>query len=468
MAINLRDAVSTPQRVTVFAICALSVVGLTICERYAGPGIPIGGFFFLPLLVVAAFVSRWSIFVFAIAMALVREAFGPFPWEPNGPIRLALALIAFTGGGLFGGELVRNRRMTVQLEEKAKGESRLRAEAEKEARALVESSPAAVLTVDSGGRIAMANEAARQLLGSPSHSPEGDLVEDYIPLLAKLLQSKQVVRLMRTMVETKGRRFSGEGLHLEAWVSAYESTSGPRLAAILLDVTEQLRDREESGLRQLLSNSRIIAGAVSHELRNLAAAAKVLHHNMSNSPGVRDTADFEALGSVIDSALKLSSEDLSASSEEVYEGLDVVGLLQELRTIVSTKFTEAATEVDWEITETLPSVRATHSGLLQVLLNLAQNSRAVLENIPGGRLRVTAYALPESVLIRFSDNGPGISPAERLFQPFSGTSSTGLGLFVSRAIIRTFGGELHHTQRPGECCFVIELPAIAGEGSGGA
>jgi C4-dicarboxylate-specific signal transduction histidine kinase len=35
-----------------------------------------------------------------------------------------------------------------------------------------------------------------------------------------------------------------------------------------------------------------------------------------------------------------------------------------------------------------------------------------------------------------------------------------LGLFVSRAIIRTFGGELHHLQPAGECSFVIEIPAM--------
>src|SRR5439155_22807260 len=95
--------------------------------------------------------------------------------------------------------------------------------------------------------------------------------------------------------------------------------------------------------------------------------------------------------------------------------------------------------------------RANHSGLLQVFLNLAQNSGSVLRGRPEARLRIAAYELAESVVIRFSDNGPGISSAERLFQPFQpGASSTGLGLFVSRAIIRTFGGELHHTQRSEE------------------
>jgi signal transduction histidine kinase len=74
---------------------------------------------------------------------------------------------------------------------------------------------------------------------------------------------------------------------------------------------------------------------------------------------------------------------------------------------------------------------------------------------------MTAYALEGTVVIRVSDNGPGIAAADRLFQPFQpGASSTGLGLFVSRAIIRTFGGELHQTQQSGECSFIVELPGV--------
>ena len=468
MAIDLTDPVSPRNRAIILGSCALGVAALTLCERYLGPHIPLGGFFFLPLFLAAAYVSRWPIFVFAIVVALISEMFGPYPWANDGPTRLALTMVAFTGGGLFAGELVRNRRIALALLRKTQEESTLRLDAEQEARALVESSPAAVLTIDPAGKIAMANHAARSLLGFSVDSPEGHVVENYIPLLARLLKSKQVVRLTRTMVEANGRRRSGESFYSQVWVSAYDSASGPRLAAILLDVTEQLRDREESGLRQLLSNSKIIAGAVSHELRNLAAAASVLHHNLNNYPGIRQSKDFEALGRVIESVLKLSAADLSDTSEDILEGLDVAAILQELRVIISPRFNESETGLEWEIAEALPNVRANHSGLLQVFLNLAQNSGSVLRGRPEARLRIAAYALAESVVIRFSDNGPGISSAERLFQPFQpGASSTGLGLFVSRAIIRTFGGELHHTQRPGECCFTIELPALtAREGRG--
>lgn len=459
---NLSEPISRRDRLVVLACSVASTVALIICERSVGPAVPLGGFFFLPLFLAAAAISRWPIFFFAVAVAVSREYFGPTDWQQQGAERLALSLLAYTGGALFASELFRNRRMAAEFEGRAQQESRLRLEAEQEARAIVDSSPAAVLTVDSSGHIALANEAARKLLGFASGSPEGDLVEKYFPLLKTLLNSKRAVNLMRTMVEARGRRLSGEEFYLQAWVSSYGSGSGQRLAAILLDVTEQLRDREESGLRQLLSNSRIIAGAVSHELRNLAAAAAVLHHNLRGCPAVQGNPDFEALGTVIDSVLKLSSTELSDSSEEVLEGISVSALLQELRAMIAPRYEDADVGLEWEIAEPLPAVRANYSGLLQVFLNIAQNSLSVLEGRADARVRIAAYALPQSVIVRFADNGPGVSSAERLFQPFQpGASSTGLGLFVSRAIVRTFGGELHHTQRQGECCFIIEMPPMA-------
>jgi PAS domain S-box-containing protein len=465
MSVDLTDPVSPRTRLVVLSICAVTVAGLTLCERLLGPKVPLASLFFLPLLVAAAFVPRWMIFLLSIALVLEREIFGPFAWDQTAPVRVSLSLVAFTGAALFAGELVRNGRIMRRMQ----AEALARSDAEGEARALVESSPAAVLTVDSEGKIARANEAARRLLGFPQGSPEGEPIENYIPLLGKLLRSRPTIRVMRTVVEASGHLRSGETFYAHIWVSLYEGRSGPRLAAIISDVTEQLRDREESGLRQLLSSSRIIAGAVSHEIRNLAAAASVLYQNLNNCPGLKGNADYNALGSVIESVLKLSSQELEDDSEEVLEGVDVAELLEELRTIISPTFDEAGADLAFGIATALPHVRADHSGLLQVFINLAQNSCRALKGRPHGQLRISADYLTESVLIRFTDNGPGIAAAERLFQPLhAGATSTGFGLFISRAIIRTFGGELHHTQQPGECCFVVELPTVMAQESASA
>jgi two-component system, LuxR family, sensor kinase FixL len=461
MAIDLTGPVSRVQRFYVVISCALGIAAIAAADRYSGRMIPPGGFYLLPLAIAAAFVSRWSIFVLALATAVVSEYFGPYEWGPETPQRLAFSILAFTGVGLFAGELARNRRMAIALLQKTQEEARLRLDTVTEMRALLESSPVGYLTVDSQGKIGMANAAACRLLGFTADSPEGDPIEQYIPTLARLLESRQVVSLMQTMFEASGRRRTGEAFFSQAWVSSYNDTSGPRLAVVLSDVTEQIRNREESGLKQLLSNSRIVAGAVSHELRNLAAAASVLQHNLRKHANLNENRDFQALETVLESILKLSSTELAGASEEVLDGLHVGDLLEELRTIISPSLEEAGIDAIWEIEESLPPVRANRSGLLQVFLNLTQNSRSALHNTPHGLVRVVAYFLDGSVVIRISDNGPGISSAERLFQPFQpGASSAGLGLFVSRAIIRTFGGELHHLQPAGECSFIIELPAI--------
>ena len=451
------------QRVIVLGGCVAGIAAITFAERYTGRALPLEGLYLVPLAVAAAFLSRWSIMALAVATALTSEYFGPSVWGPDSFHRLAPTVVAFAGGGLFAGEWARNRRLTVTLLRKTQEEARARLNAITEMRALLESTPVGLITIDPEGKIGMANAAACRLLGFISGSPEGDSIEHYIPVLARLLRSPQAVSLMQTKVEASGRRRSGETFLSQAWVSSYHDVSGRRLAVVLSDATALIRDREESGLKQLLTNSRIIAGAVSHELRNLAAAASVLYHNLRKHNEPSQNKDFQALGTVVESILKLSSTELADASEEILEGVDVGDLLQELQAIILPSLEEASIGSDWEIEKALPPIRVDRSGLLQVFLNLTKNSRAALHNTPNARIRVAAYSLESSVVIRISDNGPGISSAERLFQPFQpGASSTGLGLFVSRAIIRTFGGELHHLQPAGECSFVIEIPAIVG------
>ena len=66
------------------------------------------------------------------------------------------------------------------------------------------------------------------------------------------------------------------------------------------------------------------------------------------------------------------------------------------------------------------------------------------------------------VSLRVTDSGPGIASTEKLFQPFQqGAESTGLGLYISRAFVRSFHGELRHDPAVPGCSFVIEL-AMAG------
>ncbi len=98
-------------------------------------------------------------------------------------------------------------------------------------------------------------------------------------------------------------------------------------------------------------------------------------------------------------------------------------------------------------------------GLMQVFLNLAQNSlRAVAEG-PVRELEITVYSGEQRVLVFFQDSGPGVEAPERLFQPFqAGADGSGLGLYISRAIVRSYGGDLRFDPSARGGRFVVELP----------
>ena len=123
---------------------------------------------------------------------------------------------------------------------------------------------------------------------------------------------------------------------------------------------------------------------------------------------------------------------------------------------------EAGIEVRWKVPHELPPVWADRHSLLQVLLNLTKNSERALENAPVKRIDIGVEARAEEVTIRVTDTGPGIASTEKLFQPFQkGADSTGLGLYLSRAFVRSFHGDLRHDPSVPGCSFVIDL-AVAG------
>src|SRR5258708_40006220 len=95
-------------------------------------------------------------------------------------------------------------------------------------------------------------------------------------------------------------------------------------------------------------------------------------------------------------------------------------------------------------------------------MNLVKTSERALESADVKRLNISALVEDNTVSIRVADTGPGIGSVEKLFQPFqSGADSTGLGLFLSRAFVRSFRGDLRHDPAAPGCAFIIDL-AVAG------
>jgi len=444
-------------RTRMLVIACLLIAAIAAVDWWVPHYISLGFLYLFPIIIVGGFLSRTRIVGVALLCAVLQEAFSNLP-ENEAVIRMLFSSAGFVGTGLFISEMIRNRRIVLRHSEELEGQVKLRQDAEQQLRSLVESSPAAIVTIDSDGKVLLANETAQQLL-SPGGPPlQGQAVRSYIPSLQTVLNTHSS-RMFRTTLQCTGQRSDGEAFLAGVWFSTYGTIAGPRLAAIIVDLSEDLRSREELSLDHLLKNTRILMSTVAHEIRNLSGAVLVVHKNLSRIKELETNEDFRALGGLIQSLERMSALELGSMPAQNGEVVELPSVLDELRILIETAYHESQINVQWDIEEPLPLVWADRYGLIQVFLNLAKNSQRAMASTEDKRIRISAKQENGNVVIRFEDTGIGVASPEDLFRPFQrGAKSTGLGLYVSRAIMRSFGGELTYEPRSEGSCFAVVLP----------
>ena len=121
---------------------------------------------------------------------------------------MAMMSVAFTGTGLFVSELVHKRQLVVEHLQQLTEQIRHREDAEQQIQILIETSPAAIVTVDSSGSIDLANQAAGQLL-APGGPLAGEPIRNYLPALESVARGHRS-QSFRTTMQCKGQRRDGE------------------------------------------------------------------------------------------------------------------------------------------------------------------------------------------------------------------------------------------------------------------
>jgi PAS domain S-box-containing protein len=418
------------------------------------------GFLYLfPILLLGTVAPRWGIVAAAILCTFLADILDPFPFTPNVALSDVLIFSSLAGSGLFSYEATRSRRLERENLERLETEVAARRQAEEQLEFLIESSPAAILTMSADFLILRANSAAHRLLGVPVGELSGRNICRYIPALGRVPLVGEGTQVFRTEMQCHGEREKGEVFLANVFFSTYSTGVGSRMAALVVDASDQLREREELGLEQLMTGSRILVAAVSHEVRNVCSAIAVVHENLARSRHLEGNKDFEALGSLVQALNRIASLELKQSSRESHVGaVDLLSTLDDLRIVLEGYCQEADISLRWNVPQSLPAVWADRHMLLQVLLNLIKNSERAIESAPAKLLDVSVSVGHNRVSIRVTDSGPGISSVEGLFQPFQrGAESTGLGLYLSRAFVRSFHGDLRHDAAVPGCSFVIDL-----------
>jgi PAS domain S-box-containing protein len=190
--------------------------------------VSLGFLYIVPMLLASATLRRLQMMILATACGVLREMFSPVHGQPGVVGRTIIGVAGFATAGFFVSELNRSRKLVTRHLEEREEQIQLRRQAEEELRAVIDTSPLAVLTIDSTGRVLLANESARQVLGFQQFLLPGQDIQPYLPILKRFLAVQHSTGCLRTTVESRGQRENGEVFLANIWLSTYATDSGPQ------------------------------------------------------------------------------------------------------------------------------------------------------------------------------------------------------------------------------------------------
>jgi signal transduction histidine kinase len=167
------------------------------------------------------------------------------------------------------------------------------------------------------------------------------------------------------------------------------------------------------------------------------------------------------------SAITRQIAQMSSPQPAERQLLDLNGLVENACAFVRYDARLRRVELELALDRRLPAVNAVGDHLTQVLLNLIVNAAdAIAEAGVHGLIRIATGREAGAVLLNVSDNGVGMDEVirARAFEEFFTTKpqgkGCGIGLALSRRLLREAGGDITLESWPGQgASFTVRLPA---------
>ena len=380
-------------------------------------------------------------------------------------------------------EVEHSRSLRAALADRQAADDRVRA-SEARFRAIFQSIGLPIVIVSRERKILSANPALLEYLGYTA----ADLTK--LPL-DSLLHPEDRGRPVEEQLSDESRctwtadrrylRKDGRVVWGHVTSSRLASESGDALISVIQDLTD--RHRADEAVRESQLKSQFLAH-MSHELRTplngiLGFAQLLADSKMGalSSKQERYRVNIESSGQQL---LRLITEVLDFSRIESGELQLVIGdvdlqelvaqCVEDVRPLVDVAGLNLVVDVGPSLT-----ARSDRLRLKQVLLNILSNS--IKFTPAGGRLTISADALPDEVRLCIADTGIGFSSEkhESVFHEFtqldSGNKRTvggaGLGLALAKRLVKMMAGDISVASRPGVgTLFTVSLPRGAGVRSG--
>jgi len=362
---------------------------------------------------------------------------------------------------------------------------------------IIDHAVAGIVSTDAEGRIVEFNPAAETMFGRVRAEVLGQAVgEIIVPPRMRAGHDAGIARLaaggapqmLGKRVQMPALRADGAEFPVEMVLFRTELGGTVHYTASMTDVTERVEaagqiERQRDALRQsekLTAMGSLLAG-VAHELNNPLAIvmgrASLLEETtegtalQADARRIREAA--ERCGRIVRTFLNMARQRPVRR-----EPVQLNDLARAAAEMLGYTLRSHGITIELTLLEPLPEVMADGDQVGQVLLNLVVNAQHALGAVDSER-RITLQTGVEQrrdnreprVWLRVADTGPGV-PAEaraQIFEPFFTTKAegigTGLGLSVSRTMVREHGGDLVLERDGGDgsgAAFRLSLP-ISGE-----
>jgi two-component system NtrC family sensor kinase len=352
---------------------------------------------------------------------------------------------------------------------------------------MIQSSPNAIIAVDSRGNIMVWNQAAEGILGYKAEEVIGKMnIEKIYPFGAE--EAKKMMQMMRSLdyggVGTLRsypmviKKRDGGIVEVNFSAAIIYDADGKEVGSvgIIVDLTARLE--MERVLRQtqeqLLQSEKLAAmgrltSQVAHELNNplygIMNTLELMKTEISPDNKRRKVLDMALSETVRLTELLRKMLSFSKPDEEERQVTAINAILDEILLLHEKQLRENDIRTEQVLDENLKEVFASKNQLRQVFLNMIANARDAMPD--GGTLTVRTKNEGDTVHTLITDTGTGIREEnlDKIFDAFFTTKDSvkdvGLGLSVCYGFIKDHGGDITVTSEVGAgTTFTIILPAL--------
>ncbi|EEQ94458.1 PAS domain-containing protein [Brucella sp. ZJ1_1] len=276
------------------------------------------------------------------------------------------------------------------------------------------------------------------------------------------------------------RRFDGQYRWVETRAEAMRDGSGNIVQwnVICLDIDREVRAQEELRLTleklaraSQASSLAELSASIAHEVNQPLAAIVANSHAcqrwlMAEPPNTeralktveRITRDATSAAEIVGRIRALFKQSFVAKKK-----IMLSDIISEVRDLMAEELTRWRIRTVVDAADGLPFVMADKVQIQQVILNLIRNAVEAMETVSDRLLTIEVVRDEDVVRTKISDRGVGISPTERMFEPFITTKEQGMGmgLAISRSIVEAHGGRLWaEKNEPQGTSLVFTLPVV--------